>query len=158
TATPCQPEYCNGVYHIRSSLLPLLPAPRVWYILTILAADLRLRVGALLSIRNYHLATNSTRDQLFMSNRQRKNYSRPAYGRGPSRPVDPRRRPGSPQRYRRRGLSPFALSLITVVGIGAVVLLLIVLIQSAGNSSAGSPASTAAQQQQSSGTGGTVTP
>jgi rhodanese-related sulfurtransferase len=74
-----------------------------------------------------------------MSNRQRKNVSRSAYGRGPSRPIDPRRGPGA-ARYRRRGLDPFALSLIIVVGIGAVVVLLIFLIQGANNSSAGSAA------------------
>jgi len=94
-----------------------------------------------------------------MSNRQSRIYSRSGYKRGPSRPIDPRRGPG-PARYRRRGLDPFALSLIIVVGIGAVGLLLVILIQGANNSSAGSAGtgSGAPVAQQPGGSGGTVTP
>jgi len=109
----------------------------------------------------------STGDQVSMSNRQRKNYSRSAYKRGPSRPIDPRR---GPARYRRRGLDPFALTLLIVVGIGGVVLLLIVLIQGANNSSAGSPvaqqignnvsnnSNNSNNSNSSNSSGGTVTP
>src|SRR6478736_6570307 len=83
-----------------------------------------------------------------MSNKRRKSVQRSsAYAHGPSRPVDPRYPSGRYQRgyqpgYRRAGLPPFAIGMISVVGIAALVFVIFFLVQNSGNSSnSGAPAS-----------------
>src|SRR5438876_6579510 len=99
-----------------------------------------------------------------MSNRRSKNARRATYTRGPSRPVDPRRASGAYQRgyqrsygSQRRGLDPFAMGLIIVVGLAVVLVILLVALQGSSNTSAG-PSTSASNSNGSSSSGGSPTP
>src|SRR5437763_1307005 len=94
-----------------------------------------------------------------MSNKRRKSVQKSsAYAHGPSRPVDPRYGSGryAPSRYqrgyqpgyRRGGLRPFAIGMMSVVAIALVVFLVAFLLQNSGkpSSSGNTGASNPAQQ------------